>query len=213
MTFRSEFSRRFEALEGRLSPASLLPVALAQPLAGEVARMFEPYVDTTAFARALADAGVRMFGAWWCPHCHAQKEQFGAGASELPYVECANPDRTQTQAAIDNNIAGYPTWIWGDGSRHLGALTLQQISEKSGVPLPVVSAETQFQRALDDLMAQFGQTGQGLSADFDQDGRVGLEDFCVLKENRPLQAAGLAPSPEPPAVSGPSPAGLPVLSD
>jgi thiol-disulfide isomerase/thioredoxin len=189
MRFRSEFSRRFEALEGRLSPAAALPVAPAEPLAGEVAYMFEPYVDASAFAQALTNAGVRMFGAWWCPHCQAQKAMFGDAADELPYVECANPDRTQTQAAIDNNISSYPTWIWGDGSRKVGTLSFEEIAQMSGVALPVVTAEAQFQQALDNLMAQFGQTGQGLSADLDQDGRVDFDDFGVLKENRPAQAA------------------------
>ena len=27
-----------------------------------------------AFARCLSDRGVKMYGAWWCPHCKEQKE-------------------------------------------------------------------------------------------------------------------------------------------
>jgi hypothetical protein len=41
-----------------------------------------------AFARCLTDRGVKMYGAWWCPHCQEQKEKFGASFEYVPYVEC-----------------------------------------------------------------------------------------------------------------------------
>jgi hypothetical protein len=40
------------------------------------------------FARCLKDRGVKMYGAWWCPHCVEQKEEFGASFEYVPYVEC-----------------------------------------------------------------------------------------------------------------------------
>src|SRR5208282_2697580 len=41
-----------------------------------------------AFAHCLADRGVRMYGAYWCPHCVEQKQEFGASFEYAPYVEC-----------------------------------------------------------------------------------------------------------------------------
>eukprot|EP00210_Caulerpa_lentillifera_P007967 g7606.t1 len=40
-------------------------------------------------ARRLKEAGVKMFGAFWCNHCYDQKQAFGKEAMEyFPYVEC-----------------------------------------------------------------------------------------------------------------------------
>ncbi len=33
--------------------------------------------STTRFARCLTDRQVKMYGAYWCPHCAEQKEMFG----------------------------------------------------------------------------------------------------------------------------------------
>ena len=29
-----------------------------------------------SFAQCLTDDGVKMYGAWWCPHCQSQKKLF-----------------------------------------------------------------------------------------------------------------------------------------
>ena len=45
--------------------------------------------ETIALAKRLREAGVRMFGAFWCNHCYDQKQSFGKEAMEFfPYVEC-----------------------------------------------------------------------------------------------------------------------------
>lgn len=67
------------------------------------------------FAKALTDSGSKMYGAFWCPHCQAQKAEFGTSKEYLPYVECSNPDKSQTQICIDNKIESYPTWKFKDG--------------------------------------------------------------------------------------------------
>jgi glutaredoxin len=188
------WGRKVEPLEKRLSPASLLPADIAGP----VARMFEPVVDASAFAQALTASGTKMYGAFWCSHCHAQKELFGAAQSELPYVECSNPDHSRNQTAIDAGITSYPTWVFPDTSRHTGEMSFQELAAQSGVPLPIISAETQFATAIDNLMAEFGQTGPNLPADLDQDGQVNFDDLALAKENRPDAAqAVLNPQPAP----------------
>lgn len=90
-----------------------------------------------SFAQCLEDKGVKFFGAFWCPHCQAQKALFGKSKSKLPYVECSTPDgRGQLQVCVDENISGYPTWEFPDGSREEGEVSLEDLSEKSGCPLP-----------------------------------------------------------------------------
>lgn len=64
------------------------------------------------FAQCLKDGGVKFYGAFWCPHCQAQKKLFEKSAKLLPYVECSNNDMSQTQICKENNIEGYPTWSY-----------------------------------------------------------------------------------------------------
>lgn len=91
------------------------------------------------FAICLKDKGATFYGAFWCPHCQAQKKLFGTSKNLLPYVECSTPDgNAQTQICIDKNIKGYPTWEFADGSRPFsGEATLEQLAEQTGCVLPV----------------------------------------------------------------------------
>jgi glutaredoxin len=189
--YRSPNVGGVEPLEVRLSPASVLPATLASPLAGPMAALFEPVIDVRAFAQALSASGTKMYGAYWCSHCNNQKALFGDAKTDLPYVECSNPDRTQTAAAIEAGITAYPTWIFPDATRHVGEMSFEELSSESGVALPMISAEQQFETAIDNLMAQFGQSGQNLSADLDQDGRVDFDDIALAKENRPVASQPL----------------------
>ncbi|MBV9159101.1 MAG: hypothetical protein JO019_00710 [Candidatus Kaiserbacteria bacterium] len=90
-----------------------------------------------AFATCLKDKGAVFYGAFWCPHCQATKRLFGASAEKLPYVECSTPDKKdQTQICKDKGITGYPTWIFADGTRMTGELTLEQLAQKTSCQLP-----------------------------------------------------------------------------
>ncbi len=84
------------------------------------------------FAQCLTDNGVKMYGAFWCPHCNNQKAMFGSSWKHINYVECSNPDRSQTPECSNAGITGYPTWEFGDGSRQSGEMTVSQLSQKSG---------------------------------------------------------------------------------
>lgn len=89
------------------------------------------------FAQCLNDSGAKFYGAFWCPHCAAQKKLFGNSVTKLPYIECSNPDgQTQTQICKDKEIKGYPTWIFADGSQVSGEQTLATLSEKTQCELP-----------------------------------------------------------------------------
>jgi hypothetical protein len=65
-----------------------------------------------SFAQSLKEKGVKFYGAFWCAHCQAQKDEFGNSKKYLPYIECSNPDQSQTQVCIDNKIESYPAWTF-----------------------------------------------------------------------------------------------------
>lgn len=91
------------------------------------------------FARCLADRGVKMYGAYWCPHCQEEKEKFGASFEYVPYVECGikGDARRVSQACTDAGIHLYPTWQFPPtGERVERVFTLQELSDRTGCPLP-----------------------------------------------------------------------------
>ena len=88
------------------------------------------------FAQAIKASGAEFYGAFWCPHCQEQKKEFGSAAKSLPYIECSNPDNTQTQVCVDKKIEGYPTWIFKDGSRVSGKMELTALADKTQCVLP-----------------------------------------------------------------------------
>ncbi len=89
------------------------------------------------FAQCLSDNGAKFYGAHWCPHCKNQKEAFGPAAKYLPYIECATPSgQGQQKVCVDNNITSYPTWVFADGSRESGNLSLSTLATKTNCTLP-----------------------------------------------------------------------------
>lgn len=89
-----------------------------------------------SFATCLKDKGAIFYGAFWCPHCQAQKKMFGTSAKLLPYVECSTPDgRGSTQLCQDKKIDSYPTWELADGTRI-------PVESSSGVSLATLAAKT-----------------------------------------------------------------------
>ncbi len=90
------------------------------------------------FAQCLKDKGATFYGAFWCPHCKAQKALFGSSVKLLPYVECSLPDASgSTQICKDKKIEGYPTWEFADGTRPFsGEASLQQLADKTTCVLP-----------------------------------------------------------------------------
>ncbi len=88
-------------------------------------------------AQCLTEKGAKFYGAFWCPHCQAQKKMFGRSVELLPYVECSTPDgNNQTQICIDKGIESYPTWEFSDGSRLMGEQQPKDLAEKTGCALP-----------------------------------------------------------------------------
>ena len=92
-----------------------------------------------AFARCLSQRGVKMYGAYWCPHCIEQKEKFAKSFEYVPYVECGVKGDLHAQAQVckDENVKHYPTWQFPPtGERVERIFSLQELSERTGCPLP-----------------------------------------------------------------------------
>lgn len=96
--------------------------------------------DLVAFAKALAAANVKFYGAAWCPVCAEQKRLFEDGAQFLPFIEVTNADRTLNEIGEANNIEVFPTWVFADGTRLTGLQTLSELSQRSGVAIPQSSS-------------------------------------------------------------------------
>jgi hypothetical protein len=91
-----------------------------------------------ALARCLTQKGVKMYGAWWCPHCADQKKLFEASFKYVPYVECGVPGTTaKTQPeCTDAGIKHFPTWQFPPvGERVEGEMPLEDLSFRTGCPL------------------------------------------------------------------------------
>jgi|SRR5579859_1529522 len=91
-----------------------------------------------AFARCLSERGVKMYGAWWCPHCIEQKEKFGASFEYAPYVECGIKGQTQGQSQVckDADVKHYPTWQFPPtGVRVERVFSLDELSDRTGCAL------------------------------------------------------------------------------
>ena len=77
-----------------------------------------PAITTTSspqkikFAKFLSDNNIKMFSAYWCPHCHDQKQLFGKKAvKELSIIECAQDGKdNQYQLCREKQIEGFPSW-------------------------------------------------------------------------------------------------------
>ena len=91
------------------------------------------------FARCLSDRNVKMYGAWWCPHCQEQKELFKAAFEYAPYIECGvkGDARAETQVCKDADIKHFPTWQFPPtGERVERVFSLEELSDRTGCPLP-----------------------------------------------------------------------------
>jgi len=100
-----------------------------------------------ALAKHLSQIGAAFYGAFWCPHCHDQKQLFGKEAVPfIPYVECAeggvNPQPAKCQVA---DVQGFPTWKI-NGQTFVGTQSLEQLAQASGYQGP-----QNFQNSLESL--------------------------------------------------------------
>ncbi len=83
------------------------------------------------FAKFLRENNIVMYSAYWCPHCHDQKQLFGKEAvKELKVVECAKDGKdNEYELCQKKEISGFPSWeINGEiisGTRELNELAIK----------------------------------------------------------------------------------------
>lgn len=89
--------------------------------------------EAIALAEHLSRIDAVMYTAYWCPHCHEQKELFGKEATaKLKLVECAPDGRNSEKALCESKkIPGFPTWEI-NGKLDSGVKTLAELAELSG---------------------------------------------------------------------------------
>ena len=113
----------------------VLAVSIGFRLSGFLGSAHDGKLD--GFAQCLTDKGVKMYGAYWCPHCQNQKTLFGDSWDFVNYIECSLPNRAgTTEVCLAAGIKAFPTWEIKFDDRTEGELTLKQLSEKSGCALP-----------------------------------------------------------------------------
>jgi glutaredoxin len=89
--------------------------------------------EAIGLADHLTRIGAVMYTAYWCPHCHEQKELFGKEATtKLTLVECAADGQNSQKALCDTKkIEGFPSWEI-NGKLDSGVKSLAQLAQLSG---------------------------------------------------------------------------------
>jgi glutaredoxin len=101
----------------------------------------ESTAATIALAEHLTATGARLYTAYWCPHCHEQKELFGRQAAEkLTVIECSPDGRNSQKELCDaKKIEGYPTWEI-NGELDSGVKPLAKLAAASGYSGPATGS-------------------------------------------------------------------------
>ena len=88
-------------------------------------------------AEHLTSIGAKMYGAFWCPHCHDQKQLFGSEAfQKVDYIECDPRGKApQPDICISSNIKSYPSWKINE-EQLSGAQSLDKLAERSNYTGP-----------------------------------------------------------------------------
>ena len=87
------------------------------------------------FAKCMASKQVKMYGAYWCPHCADQKEILGK-SYRFVYVECGvSGSHAESDQCMALGVKQFPTWRFPDGSMTPLVFSAQELSDKTGCSL------------------------------------------------------------------------------
>ena len=86
--------------------------------------------EKVMLAEHLTQQGAVMYNAYWCPHCHDQKEMFGKeAAAKLNLIECAKDGfQNKRELCEAKDITGFPSWEF-NGSIESGVKSLRELAE------------------------------------------------------------------------------------
>tara|TARA_B100001250_G_scaffold59937_1_gene46746 strand:+ start:1220 stop:2161 length:942 start_codon:yes stop_codon:yes gene_type:complete len=89
--------------------------------------------SSISLAKHLQKNNVVLYNAYWCPHCHEQKEMFGKEAvSHLLLVECAiDGKNSQRELCQQKGITGFPSWEI-NGEIQSGVKSLTELADMTG---------------------------------------------------------------------------------
>lgn len=88
------------------------------------------------FAQCITESGAKYYGAFWCPNCQHQNQDFKQAKKYIEYIECSTPNKERKEICTEAGITAYPTWEFGDGTRITGYQTLETLAEKTSCELP-----------------------------------------------------------------------------
>lgn len=91
-------------------------------------------VVSESFAKCITNSGAKLYGANWCGHCQEQKESFGDNWQYIDYTECST-NFGQLEICEKEGIVGYPTWIFSNGQRVSGFISLERLARITGCSL------------------------------------------------------------------------------
>ncbi len=93
--------------------------------------------SATQLAEHLSKIGAVKYSAYWCPHCHDQRELFGKEASsKLNIIECAEDGKNnQSELCKAKGINGFPSWEI-NGKIESGVKSLAELAEWSNYKGP-----------------------------------------------------------------------------
>lgn len=107
---------------------AVLSVLIGFASAGILFLIFGTKKDKSNLAKCLKDSGAKFYGASYCGYCKKQKALF-SNPKDLPYIECT--DAKYKKECQDAGVSGYPTWVFADGKKMSGMLSLEQLKQYS----------------------------------------------------------------------------------
>ncbi len=100
--------------------------------------------EIRTFSECLAEKGMKVYGAAWCPHCQNLIASFGGKELIAPiYIECSDSERNPTENAElceQEDIQGFPT-IKVNGEIYEDSRTFEGFAEATGCIAPNISSE------------------------------------------------------------------------
>lgn len=99
-----------------------------------------------AAAKCLTEKGVKLYGAFWCPHCQEQKALFGDDVRYVTYVECDERDpKANVKECTEKKIERFPTWFFPGQGLEIGLRTPEELAIKAGCEAALTQQGTQVQ--------------------------------------------------------------------
>jgi glutaredoxin len=91
--------------------------------------------NLAAFAQCLTEKKAVFYGSNTCPHCAAQKRDFGRSFQYINYVECNN-NGALAEACRLADVKAFPTWKFDGKDPTTGRQDLRNLAAKNSCTLP-----------------------------------------------------------------------------